>query len=89
MTLSLTSTASEFVDLDGLANLASVTSLLFLAGNPNLTTVQGLTSLEQVGNLVIQNHPNLAQCDIDALVAEIDVIGSTSYFNNTRTNPCM
>jgi hypothetical protein len=92
---SLLTIASFFIvdtavtDLDELGGLGSVTSLLFIVGNPNLTRVSGLTSLELVGQLVIHNHPNLPPCDIDILVAGIDTLGSTSFFNNTGSGTCM
>jgi hypothetical protein len=75
-------------NLDDLASLATVHELLFINANQALTSVQGMTSLEEVGTLLIHNHPNLPPCDIDALVARIDVLGSTSIFNNTGSGTC-
>ena len=81
---SLTSVKSFYLvetaltDLDELSQLTSVTEIFYINQNAALASVQGMTSLDHVGTLLIHNHPNLAPCDIAVLVGSISSIGSTN-----------
>jgi hypothetical protein len=92
----LTISGSDITNLNNLASLSYVSGLLSVVNNPNLTTLDGLSALESIGEklpggnppselsqaLVIVNNASLAHCD--GLSSLLSINGGLKIDNNTN-----
>jgi hypothetical protein len=84
---------TELLDLTGLDNLERIGGFLSISENAKFQSLKQLAKLSFVGNsLSISGNPSLAQCEVDALAARLNVgcgvIPGTFCDGNRGSQPC-
>ena len=74
--------------MDGLSDLASVGSYLYISDNDVLANLDGLAALTSVGgDLTLDGNPSLCEGSIAVLLARLESFGYTGTLTDNDNDP--